>query len=64
MLLFVYSHIVHCDFQGNTGEHEEIRKARLALEAVNKAIAAYEAEKQRLTAESELPGIYIKNRWC
>lgn len=42
---------------GNTGEHEEIRKARLALEAVNKAIAAYEAEKARLTAESELPGV-------
>jgi len=42
---------------GNTGEHEEIRKARLALEAVNKAIAAYEAEKSRLTAESEQPGV-------
>ena len=42
---------------GNTGEHEEIKKARLALEAVNKAIAAYEAEKSRLTAESEQPGV-------
>jgi len=29
-------------------EPEEIRKARLALEAVNKQIAAYEAEKMRL----------------
>jgi len=42
---------------GNTGEHEEIRKARLALEEVNKAIRAYEAEKQRLEDESKLPGV-------
>ena len=39
------------------GEHEEIRKARMALEAVNKAIAEYEAEKARLTEASELPGV-------
>jgi len=37
---------------GNTDEHEEIRKARLALEEVNKAIAAYEAEKFRLETEA------------
>jgi len=38
-------------------EHPEIRKARLALEEVNKRIRAYEAEKARLTKESELPGV-------
>ena len=42
---------------GNTDEHEEIKKARLALEEVNKAIAAYEAEKQRLTDASEGTGV-------
>jgi len=41
----------------NEGEHEEIRKARMALEAVNKAIAEYEAEKHRLEEASELPGV-------
>lgn len=38
-------------------EHPEVRKARLALEEVNKAIQAYEAEKYRLETESEKPGI-------
>eukprot|EP01129_Flabellula_baltica_P003336 TRINITY_DN1311_c0_g1_i1.p1 TRINITY_DN1311_c0_g1~~TRINITY_DN1311_c0_g1_i1.p1 ORF type:complete len:275 (-),score=88.39 TRINITY_DN1311_c0_g1_i1:79-903(-) len=38
-------------------EHPEIRKARLALEDVNAAIAAYEAERLRLTQESELSGV-------
>jgi len=38
-------------------EHPEIRKARLALEEVNKRIRAYEAEKARLEAESLLPGV-------
>jgi len=38
-------------------EHPEIRKARLALQEVNKRIQEYEAEKQRLTEESELPGV-------
>lgn len=38
-------------------EHPEIRKARLALEEVNKRIRAYEAEKARLTEESQLPGV-------
>jgi len=38
-------------------EHPEIRKARLALQEVNKRIAEFEAEKHRLTEESELPGV-------
>jgi len=38
-------------------EHPEIRKARLALEEVNKRIRAYEAEKARLEKESEQPGV-------
>eukprot|EP01090_Pellita_catalonica_P018822 TRINITY_DN61_c0_g1_i1.p1 TRINITY_DN61_c0_g1~~TRINITY_DN61_c0_g1_i1.p1 ORF type:complete len:281 (+),score=72.78 TRINITY_DN61_c0_g1_i1:45-887(+) len=38
-------------------EHPEIRKARLALEEVNKRIRAYEAEKKRLEDESKLPGV-------
>jgi len=38
-------------------EHPEIKKARLALEEVNKRIKAYEAEKARLEAESALPGV-------
>jgi len=38
-------------------EHPEIRKARLALEEVNKRIRAYEEEKARLAKESELPGV-------
>jgi len=38
-------------------EHPEIRKARLALEEVNARIKAYEAEKYRLTEESNLPGV-------
>lgn len=38
-------------------EHPEIRKARLALQEVNKRIMEFEAEKQRLTEEAELPGV-------
>jgi len=38
-------------------EHPEIRKARLALEEVNKRVRAFEAEKARLEAEAELPGV-------
>jgi len=38
-------------------EHPEIRKARLALEEVNKRIRAYEAEKARLERESQEPGV-------
>ncbi|CAK9030990.1 Calcium-regulated actin-bundling protein (34 kDa actin-binding protein), partial [Durusdinium trenchii] len=37
-------------------EHPEIVKARKALEEVNKAIMAYEAEKHRLTELSQKPG--------
>lgn len=38
-------------------EHPEIKKAREALEEVNARIRAYEAEKARLEAESQLPGV-------
>lgn len=38
-------------------EHPEIRKARLALEEVNKRIKAYEAERIRLEEQSKLPGV-------
>jgi len=38
-------------------EHPEIRKARLALEEVNKRIRAYEEEKARLTAEANGEGV-------
>jgi len=38
-------------------EHPEIRKARLALEEVNKRIRAYEEEKDRLTEGSKLEGV-------
>lgn len=39
------------------GENEAIKKARLALEEVSKAIRAYEAEKQRLENDSKLEGV-------
>lgn len=38
-------------------EHPEIKKARLALEEVNKRIRAYEAEKAKLEEEAKLPGV-------
>jgi len=38
-------------------EHPEIRRARLALEEVNRRIRAYEAEKARLEEESKMPGV-------
>lgn len=38
-------------------EHPEIKKARLALEEVNKRIQAYEAEKARLEEAAKLPGV-------
>eukprot|EP00466_Bigelowiella_natans_P000390 jgi/Bigna1/57001/fgenesh1_pm.1_\ len=41
----------------NHDEHPEIRKARLALEEVNKRIQEYEAEKQRLTNDSKKSGV-------
>jgi len=61
-LLYQYKDIANpADFcqrsMAGGDEHPEIRKARLALEEVNKRIRAYEAEKARLEAESLLPGI-------
>lgn len=38
-------------------EHPEVKKARLALEEVNKRIQAYEAEKHRLEEEAKAPGV-------
>ena len=38
-------------------EHPEVRKARLALEEVNRAMKAYEAERFRLTEAAALPGV-------
>lgn len=38
-------------------EHPEMKKARLALEDVNKRIQAYEAELYRLTEGAALPGV-------
>jgi len=46
-----------CSRSMGKDEHPEIRKARLALEEVNKRIKAYEAEKARLEAESLEPGV-------
>jgi hypothetical protein len=61
-LLYQYSAVSNpADFckrsMAGGDEHPEIRKARLALEEVNKRIRAYEAEKSRLTEESKLPGV-------
>jgi len=61
-LLYQYRDVANpADFceRSMTGgdEHPEIRKARLALEEVNKRIRAYEAEKARLLKESEQPGV-------
>merc|ERR1712137_1074551 len=61
-LLYQYKDIANpADFcersMGGGEEHPEIRKARLALEEVNKRIRAYEAEKARLEKESQLPGV-------
>lgn len=61
-LLYQYKEVANpADFcvrsMGNAEEHPEIRKARLALEEVNKRIRAYEAEKARLEAASQLPGV-------
>lgn len=41
----------------NSEEHPEVRKARLALEEVNKRIRAYEAEKARLEELAQKPGV-------
>ena len=61
-LLYQYRDVANpADFcersMGGGEEHPEIRKARLALEEVNKRIRAYEAEKARLTAEAQQPGV-------
>jgi hypothetical protein len=61
-LLYQYRDVANpsdfCTRSMNQGdEHPEIRKARLALEEVNKRIRAYEAEKQRLEMESKEPGV-------
>lgn len=61
-LLYQYKEVANpADFcqrsMSNGDEHPEIRKARLALEEVNKRIRAYEEEKARLEAESKLPGV-------
>lgn len=42
---------------GSPDEHPEVRKARLALEEVNRKIRAYEAERHRLTEGAKLPGV-------
>jgi len=60
-LLYQYQDVANpadfCQRSMGNDEHPEIRKARLALEEVNKRIRAYEAEKARLEAESKLPGV-------
>jgi len=52
-LLYQYKDVANpadfCHRSMNHDEHPEIRKARLALEEVNKKIRAYEEEKARLT---------------
>ncbi|EGC35883.1 calcium-regulated actin-bundling protein [Dictyostelium purpureum] len=60
-LLYQYRDVANpadfCHRSMNHDEHPEIRKARLALEEVNKRIRAYEEEKARLEADSQLPGV-------
>jgi len=60
-LLYQYKDIANpADFVNRSmgkDEHPEIKKARLALEEVNKKIRAYEEEKARLTAESQGTGV-------
>eukprot|EP01132_Coremiostelium_polycephalum_P006265 gene6265-7805_t len=60
-LLYQYRDVANpadfCQRSMNNDEHPEIRKARLLLEEVNKRIRAYEEEKARLEAESQLPGV-------
>jgi len=52
-LLYQYQNVANpadfCKRSMGHDEHPEIRKARLALEEVNKRIREYEAEKERLT---------------
>lgn len=60
-LLYQYKDVANpadfCFRSMNKDEHPEIRKARLALEEVNKRIRAYEEEKDRLTKESQGEGV-------
>jgi len=60
-LLYQYKDVANpadfCVRSMGKDEHPEIRKARLALEEVNKRIRAYEEEKARLTAESQGSGV-------
>jgi len=60
-LLYQYGTVANpadfCKRSMGHDEHPEIRKARLALEEVNKRIRAYEEEKARLTAESQGSGV-------
>jgi len=60
-LLYQYKDVANpadfCTRSMGKDEHPEIRKARLALEEVNKRIRAYEEEKARLTAESQGSGV-------
>jgi len=60
-LLYQYKDVANpadfCKRSMGHDEHPEIRKARLALEEVNKRIQAYEEEKDRLTKESQGTGV-------
>jgi len=60
-LLYQYKDVANpadfCTRSMGHDEHPEIKKARLALEEVNKRIRAYEEEKARLTAESQGTGV-------
>jgi len=60
-LLYQYKDVANpadfCKRSMGHDEHPEIRKARLALEEVNKRIAAFEEEKARLTEQSLLSGV-------
>jgi hypothetical protein len=60
-LLYQYKDVANpadfCTRSMGKDEHPEIRKARLALEEVNKRIRDYEEEKARLTAESQGTGV-------
>jgi hypothetical protein len=60
-LLYQYKDVANpadfCKRSMGHDEHPEIRKARLALEEVNKRIREYEEEKARLTSESQGTGV-------
>jgi len=60
-LLYQYKDVCNpaefCKRSMGHDEHPEIKKARLALEEVNKSIRAYEEEKARLTEEAAGTGV-------